>query len=175
MPLANYTEVKGEVFDQDGMRKQSLVFDNYFKKRGTDYPLRHLILSLENVDLYEPDYYESTMFQKARYGVASLKYSYKNRWMLQSVSGHVRLEKGLELQDRQVDFTKLEISGYFGGDHLRTLGSGWMVIWPISGAQKFHCRKTSSRQVMLTRVISNLLLADVVVWPPTDILPLLQA
>ena len=113
LPLANYTEVKGEVFDQDGMRKQSLVFDNYFKKRGTDYPLRHLILSLENVDLYEPDYYESTMFQKARYGVASLKYSYKNRWMLQSVSGHVRLEKGLELQDRQVDFTKLEISGYF--------------------------------------------------------------
>ncbi|WP_044280987.1 M1 family metallopeptidase [Caldithrix abyssi] len=111
LPLANYTDVKAEWFDVDGMRKKGLYFSNYFQRRGKDYPKKYLNFALEAVDLYRGDYYESSMFQKARYGVITMEGKYLTGKMLTGLSAVFRLQKGMQLAGSKTNYLKVEIGG----------------------------------------------------------------
>ena len=108
LPVANFTDVKAEWFDEDGMRKARLLIKNHFQKPGTDYPIKKLNFSFESVDLYNGNYYEKSMFQESKYGLVTVEGQLKNNKMLGGLTATMRLQKGLKIQKENMNFVKLE-------------------------------------------------------------------
>ncbi len=108
LPIANYSDVKFNVMDKDGLRKMAVFMKNVFQNRFQDYQKSHLIMAFETIDLYQPNYYESSMFQKAKYAVLSLQGLYAKRTLLQAFNGKFGIYKGMSITAEPTNFVKIE-------------------------------------------------------------------
>ncbi len=112
-PRANYADVKTALMDEDGLRRASLSITNYFLKPNSDCLKKSLQFRLDVLDLYDTAYYESSMFQKARYAAAMLKAEIHKSTMLNSFRFSFALHKGMAIPNSKTDFLKLESEADF--------------------------------------------------------------
>ena len=111
--FANFTDVKAEIMDQDGMRRASLTATASFLYPENDCAKKSLAVRMDGIDLYNSDYYESSMFQKAHYATASVEFKASKQTMLHSWETALRVHKGIGLGNSKADFWKAEAEGSY--------------------------------------------------------------
>ncbi len=106
--FANYADAKAEVMNTDGMKRISLSVSNHFLHPDNDCISKSLTVRADALDLYDPAYYESSMFQKAKYTALTATAQWEKRTMLSQMNVSFSIHKGIGISGSEVDFWKIE-------------------------------------------------------------------
>jgi len=112
-PWANYSDVKAEILDRDGLKRKSLSFDNVFLKRDAWHHQFRLKLDFDWIDLYNDAYYDVHSFSKARYAALGLTLKHSFKSMLLRWNSRLLAEKGFPQSGTNPHYTKLELESTF--------------------------------------------------------------
>ncbi len=138
-PFANYTDVTAGMKEEDGMKKQSFSATNVYLQPANECIKRSVSFRGEAIDLYDMRYYESSMFQKARYLLLEIEGRMEKRTMLHKWHLDIRVDRGLGMHGYDTNFLKFETQADYFRRLSKTqsihvysyLGSVWSGNFPL--------------------------------------------
>jgi len=129
-PPANYTDVKAEIIDRDGLKRQSLSFSSAFLQPASEHSQTNLELTFDWIDLYNSAYYERNNFTKARYAALGIAINHSCSNMLIRWQNRFLAEKGFPQPQAKTNYGKLELESTFKYIYSR---SGYIRLHAFAG------------------------------------------
>jgi len=108
-PFVNFTDIRAQIMDKDGMKRGTVKVHNYFQSRDRDDFYYKLDFILNAVDLYNQRYYEPDYVEQEKYETTALEMTYYKKSMLTRFKFWLKAEKALPVFNSAIDYSKIEL------------------------------------------------------------------